>query len=58
MSDPAPSSLAVSARISRQGSRDTAPDITVRQLLHASGLRYRVDVPVPGMARRTIDIAE
>lgn len=51
-----PSSPAVSARMSRQGSRDTAPEVAVRKLLHASGLRYRVNVPVPGMPRRTIDI--
>ncbi|MFC7636385.1 DNA mismatch endonuclease Vsr [Streptomyces thermogriseus] len=43
--------------MSRQGSRDTAPEIAVRRLLHAAGLRYRVNVPVPGMPRRTIDIA-
>ncbi|MFH9735913.1 very short patch repair endonuclease [Streptomyces sp. NPDC017260] len=52
-----PSSAAVSARMSRQGSRDTAPEIAVRRLLHAAGLRYRVNMPVPGMPRRTIDIA-
>lgn len=43
--------------MSRQGSRDTAPEVAVRRLLHAIGLRYRVNVPVPGMPRRTIDIA-
>ncbi|WP_138904981.1 very short patch repair endonuclease [Streptomyces albidochromogenes] len=43
--------------MSRQGSRDTAAEIAVRKLLHAAGLRYRVNVPVPGMPRRTIDIA-
>ncbi|MEV7534598.1 very short patch repair endonuclease [Streptomyces hydrogenans] len=43
--------------MSRQGSRDTAPEMAVRRLLHAAGLRYRVNVPVPGMPRRTIDIA-
>ncbi|NUK07535.1 very short patch repair endonuclease [Streptomyces lunaelactis] len=42
--------------MSRQVSRDTAPEIAVRKLLHAAGLRYRVNVPVPGMRRRTIDI--
>lgn len=42
--------------MSRQGSRDTAPEVAVRRLLHAAGLRYRVNVPVPGMTRRTIDI--
>lgn len=57
VSEAVPSSAAVSARMSRQGSRDTAPEIAVRRLLHAAGLRYRVNVPVPGMPRRTIDIA-
>ncbi|GAA2229035.1 hypothetical protein GCM10010232_14000 [Streptomyces amakusaensis] len=56
MPDAVPSSAAVSARMSRQVSRDTAPEIAVRKLLHAAGLRYRVNVPVPGMRRRTIDI--
>ncbi|WP_406352519.1 very short patch repair endonuclease [Streptomyces sp. NBC_00658] len=42
--------------MSRQGSRDTAPEVAVRRLLHAGGLRYRVNVPVPGVPRRTIDI--
>jgi DNA mismatch endonuclease (patch repair protein) len=42
--------------MSRQGTRDTAPEIAVRRLLHSAGLRYRVNVPVPGMPRRTIDI--
>ncbi|MFI9585053.1 very short patch repair endonuclease [Streptomyces sp. NPDC052236] len=51
-----PSSAGVSARMSRQGSRDTACEIAVRKLLHAEGLRYRLNVPVPGMPRRTIDI--
>ncbi|WP_206309997.1 very short patch repair endonuclease [Streptomyces sp. A0592] len=52
-----PSSAAVSARMSRQASRDTAQEVAVRSLLHAAGLRYRVNLPVPGMRRRTIDIA-
>ncbi|MEV5550941.1 very short patch repair endonuclease [Streptomyces sp. NPDC052309] len=42
--------------MSRQNSRDTAPEVAVRRILHAAGLRYRVNVPVPGMSRRTIDI--
>lgn len=29
----------------------------MRRLLHAAGLRYRLQVKVPGMPRRTIDIA-
>ncbi|MGW5848332.1 very short patch repair endonuclease [Streptomyces sp. NPDC055254] len=56
-SSPVPSSAGVSARMSRQVSRDTSQEMAVRRLLHASGLRYRVNVPVPGMPRRTIDIA-
>ncbi|MGW5424336.1 very short patch repair endonuclease [Streptomyces sp. NPDC003943] len=43
--------------MSLQSSRDTAPEVAVRKLLHAAGLRFRVNVPVPGMPRRTIDIA-
>ncbi|MGW6985183.1 very short patch repair endonuclease [Streptomyces sp. NPDC054932] len=52
-----PSSPGVSARMSRQASRATTPELAVRRLLHASGLRYRVNFPVPGIRRRTIDIA-
>ncbi|MEU1348118.1 very short patch repair endonuclease [Streptomyces sp. NPDC005795] len=57
MSTAKPSSPAVSARMSRQANRDTAPEVAVRKLLHASGYRYRVNQRVPNMARRTIDIA-
>ncbi len=33
--------------------RDTKPELAVRRLLHAAGMRYRVDVaPVPGLRRR------
>lgn len=54
---PLPSSADVSARMSRQRRRDTAPELAVRKLLHAHGLRYRVAWPIPGMKRRTVDIA-
>ncbi|MFH8223026.1 very short patch repair endonuclease [Streptomyces sp. NPDC018057] len=43
--------------MSRQASKDTAAELLVRRLLHAAGLRYRVEYPVPGMARRRIDVA-
>lgn len=34
-------------------SRDTTPEIAVRRILHARGLRYRVDMrPAPGIRRR------
>jgi DNA mismatch endonuclease (patch repair protein) len=54
---PVPSSPEVSARMSRQRRRDTAPELSIRRLLHAKGLRYRVAWPIPGLPRRTIDIA-
>ncbi|MET7490829.1 very short patch repair endonuclease [Streptomyces sp900116325] len=57
MSTAKPSSPEVSARMSRQASRDTAPEVAVRRLLHAAGYRYRLNERVPGMSRRTIDIA-
>lgn len=35
----------------------TGPEMAIRRLLFAKGLRYRVQYPVPGVPRRTIDIA-
>lgn len=52
----APSSK-TSSRMARIGQRDTAAELAVRRLLHAAGLRYRVQFPVPERPRRTIDIA-
>ncbi|MFD8821153.1 very short patch repair endonuclease [Streptomyces sp. NPDC059605] len=43
--------------MSRQCCRDTSPELAVRRILHQAGLRYRVHVPVPGLSRRSIDIA-
>ncbi|MFB6825076.1 very short patch repair endonuclease [Streptomyces virginiae] len=57
MTSAVPSSPSVSARMSRQARRNTTPELAVRRLLHAAGLRYRLQVKVPGMPRRTIDIA-
>jgi DNA mismatch endonuclease (patch repair protein) len=37
--------------------RDTACELLLRRRLHALGLRYRVNYPVPGNRRRTIDVA-
>jgi DNA mismatch endonuclease, patch repair protein len=54
---PVPSSPGVSGRMSRQRRRDTDPELAIRKLLHASGLRFRVTLPIPGMPRRSIDIA-
>ena len=36
---------------------DTAPEIALRRELHAMGLRYRLQIPVPGNRRRRIDVA-
>jgi DNA mismatch endonuclease (patch repair protein) len=39
--------------MARSGSRDTKPEVQIRRLLHALGLRYRVDCSVlPGVRRR------
>lgn len=51
------SSAQVSERMSKHPRRDTGPELELRRLLHAAGLRYRVQYPVPGWRRRTIDIA-
>src|SRR5262249_5967363 len=39
-------------RMVRQRRRDTKPEMAIRRLLHARGLRYRVDAALPGMRRR------
>ena len=50
---PTPSSPAVRDQFRRQRTRDTAPELALRRLLHARGLRYRVDMaPLPGLRRR------
>jgi DNA mismatch endonuclease (patch repair protein) len=54
---PAASTPGVAARMSKQARAHTAPETTLRKLLHAAGLRYRVGLPVPGLKRRTIDVA-
>jgi DNA mismatch endonuclease (patch repair protein) len=43
--------------MSRQARAGTLPEMALRRLLHAQGLRYRVGWPVPGLRRRTIDVA-
>lgn len=53
---PPPTSPAVSRRMQLQRSRDTAPELALRRLLHRQGLRYRVHLaPIRGL-RRTVDI--
>lgn len=48
---------ALSRKMSRLARRDTKPEVLLRSELHRRGLRYRVQVKVPGNNRRTIDIA-
>lgn len=54
---PLPAHDWVRKRMSAQKTSGTRPELELRRLLHARGLRYRVAFPVPGMPRRTIDIA-
>lgn len=43
--------------MARQKRVGTEPEVVLRKLLHRAGHRYRVAYPVPGMSRRTVDIA-
>jgi len=54
---PKPLSGEVQSQMKRQARRDTKPEMAVRRRLHALGFRYRVNYSVPGMRRRTIDVA-
>lgn len=54
---PVPLDEMVSERLARQRRRDTGIEVRLRQRLHARGLRFRLVVPVPGRARRSIDVA-
>lgn len=49
---PAPSSPAVTRSMQANRHRDTGPERAVRTLLHAAGLRYRVDLAIPLPGRR------
>jgi DNA mismatch endonuclease (patch repair protein) len=54
---PGSTSEAISTRMSVARRRDTVPELALRRVLHARGLRFRVNYPIPGQGRRTIDIA-
>ena len=54
---PAAISKKVSGAMRSMPEHSTGPEMAVRRLLYAKGLRYRVQYPVPGAPRRTIDIA-
>ena len=51
-SRPPASSPEALARMVHQRRRDTRPEMAIRRLLHARGMRYRVDAALPGMRRR------
>jgi DNA mismatch endonuclease (patch repair protein) len=51
------STPAVAARMQAQARRDTKPEMRLRRILYARGLRYRLHFPIPGIARRQIDVA-
>ena len=55
-SRPEASSSSVSRRMSRQRRTDTKPEMKVRVILHAAGLRYRVNAVLPGLSRRRADM--
>lgn len=42
--------------MSRQRTRDTDAEVALRRILHARGLRYRVNQPLPGLGRRRADL--
>jgi DNA mismatch endonuclease, patch repair protein len=55
--NPPASSQAARATMRANRGRDTGPELAVRRALHARGLRYRVDHPLPFDRRRRADIA-
>jgi len=54
---PGSSGEAVSRRMSGLRRRDNDREVALRRLLHRDGLRFRVGLQVPGLRRRTMDIA-
>ena len=52
MTDSWASSEAVRRSMLANARRDTAPELAVRRILHAAGLRYRVDYPALASDRR------
>jgi DNA mismatch endonuclease, patch repair protein len=59
LESPTPSSAHATATMRANRSRNTGPELRIRRLLHAAGLRFRVSHPVyPDVGRRiVIDIA-
>jgi DNA (cytosine-5)-methyltransferase 1 len=51
-----PPSVAARKRLSKQSKRDTKPELAIRRILHARGLRYSVDSKPLVELRRTADL--
>ncbi|MGJ7441039.1 very short patch repair endonuclease [Aquipuribacter sp. MA13-6] len=54
---PGSSGEQVSRRMSTLRRRDNSREVALRRALHRTGLRFRVSYPVPGLNRRSIDVA-
>lgn len=54
---PPASSVSVRDRMSRQRSKNTAPEVRVRKILHSRGIRFRTDVKLEADLRTRADIA-
>lgn len=48
---------AISRRMRKTRSKNNSLEVAVRKGLYALGIRYRIHYPVPGMLRRSSDIA-
>lgn len=53
---PSASSPQALRRMQAARQRDTAPEIALRRILHANGMRFRVDLPVMSGVHRRADI--
>lgn len=56
LSTPLASSPAARRRMLSTRRRDTAPELALRRALHRRGMRYRVEVKLPELPRRRMDI--
>lgn len=51
-----PSSGEASRRMARVRQKDTSAELDLRRILHARGLRYRIQVPLLSKPRRVVDV--
>lgn len=47
----------IRAKMQAQRVRDTKPEVALRQELHRRGVRFRVGAKLPGLSRRSADLA-